>query len=255
MRSSEIILFAQGEVGSKVTSWLLEHYPNDIAVFVGNPDLIPLSIQQANRIQIIDSTNESEILSSLATTGREVNLGVLAWWPHVIGPELLSVPTLGYVNMHPSFLPYNRGVNPNFWAIVDGTPFGVTLHLASVELDGGPIIAQRSIDIEWTDTGESLYKKARSEIFNLFIEVYPGLRSPEFIQTTLPQQELSAIRHSGEMQRTSVLDLDSRSSVREVLNLLRARTFKGYPGCRFEDNDRHYEVAITITETDRCKTL
>ena len=217
--------------------------------------MIPLSIQQTNRIQIIDSTNESEIVSSLVTTGREVNLGVLAWWPHLIGPELLSVPTLGYVNMHPSFLPYNRGVNPNFWAIVDGTPFGVTLHLASAELDGGPIIAQRSIDIEWTDTGESLYKKARSEIFDLFIEVYPRLRSPEFIQTTFPQQESSAIRHSGEMQRASVLDLDSRSSVREVLNLLRARTFKDYPGCRFEDNDRHYEVVITISETDRCETL
>ena len=30
-------------------------------------------------------------------------------------------------NIHPSFLPFNRGYHPNYWAIYDGTPSGTTI--------------------------------------------------------------------------------------------------------------------------------
>jgi hypothetical protein len=40
--------------------------------------------------------------------------------------------------------------------------------------------------------------------------------------------------------------LDRRQTIREILDLLRARTFEPHPACRFVDGDATYEVRVTI---------
>ena len=56
-------------------------------------------------------------------------------------------------------LPYNRGMHPWYWSIVDETPAGVTIHFIDENIDEGHIIAQKEVLIDPTDTGESLYGK------------------------------------------------------------------------------------------------
>lgn len=87
------------------------------------------------------------------------DLGILAWWPNIISPRLFALPKVGFVNTHPSYLPHNRGRNPNFWSIVEERPFGVSLHFVEQAVDAGRILAQRQIDYGWEDTGETIYKK------------------------------------------------------------------------------------------------
>eukprot|EP00392_Amoebophrya_sp_AT5.2_P019205 g19951.t1 len=38
------------------------------------------------------------------------------------------------INLHISYLPYNRGADPNLWSILERTPPGVTIH----HIDEGP---------------------------------------------------------------------------------------------------------------------
>jgi methionyl-tRNA formyltransferase len=75
-------------------------------------------------------------------------LAVSACFPWKLPPEVLEAPRLGCVNIHPSLLPRHRGPDPLFWTFRDGDrQTGVTIHQMTAELDAGPILVQRRIDL------------------------------------------------------------------------------------------------------------
>ena len=47
------------------------------------------------------------------------------------------------INLHMSYLPFNRGAHPNFWSFYENTPKGVTIHEINENVDAGPIIYQK----------------------------------------------------------------------------------------------------------------
>jgi methionyl-tRNA formyltransferase len=162
---------------------------------------------------------------------------------------VLSIPCLGFLNFHPSLLPYNRGKNPNFWSLIEETTFGVTIHWVDDEVDHGDIAFQKQIDKGWEDTGESLYRKALTEIVRLFVDSYPGIRQGEIPR--IPQDHgLATFHRASELELASRLDLDDDSRVRDLLNRLRARTFPPHPACWFVDDGERYEVRISITKVE-----
>jgi hypothetical protein len=57
--------------------------------------------------------------------------------------DVLELPGLGALNVHPSTLPKYRGPSPVPWAIRNGDPFmGVTIHRMTEQIDAGPVLAQ-----------------------------------------------------------------------------------------------------------------
>lgn len=56
---------------------------------------------------------------------------------YIIKKGILDAMNRKIINLHISYLPYNRGADPNFWSVVDNTPTGVTIH----EVDEGVIKA------------------------------------------------------------------------------------------------------------------
>ena len=64
---------------------------------------------------------------------------------YILSGEILDALGGNVVNLHNSFLPFNRGADPNIWSILEGTPRGVTLHYMTAGLDKGSIIAQRLV--------------------------------------------------------------------------------------------------------------
>ena len=52
------------------------------------------------------------------------------------------------VNLHISYLPWNRGAHPNFWSFFDATPTGVSIHLIDKGIDTGPIIVQKKVKLD-----------------------------------------------------------------------------------------------------------
>ena len=90
--------------------------------------------------------------------------------------EQISLMDSRCFNIHPSYLPYNRGYHPNFWSIHDGTPAGTTIHQIDNSIDTGRIVAQSRIAFSESDTLRSSYNKLRALSVALFREVYPVLR-------------------------------------------------------------------------------
>jgi methionyl-tRNA formyltransferase len=175
----------------------------------------------------------------------KIDIGVLAWWPKLIKQPLIGMPKHGFINTHPSMLPHNRGKHYNFWTIVEQAPFGVSLHMIDDGIDSGDVIAQNPIHYGWEDNGETLYGKAQESMVRLFRDVYPDIRSLDF-----PRQKqnlsLGSFHRAAELDSACRIEIDRNYRARDILNLLRARTFAGHPACWFCDKGEMFEVRIDI---------
>lgn len=173
------------------------------------------------------------------------DLGVLAWWPHILREPLLDGPRLGFLNLHPSMLPHGRGKHPNFWAIVEETPFGVSIHWVDRDIDAGPVAFQREVPLTWEDTGGSAYAKAQQEIVDLFRANYIQIVHGDIPRQPQPS-DVGRFHWAKELDPASRLALDESMTVRRILNILRARTFVGYPAAKFFDDGQQYEARVEI---------
>lgn len=244
-----VLLMADKYVGSEIVDWVFRYYKSDISCLVTTKkdDLYFKYISLIDNVFFFE--NSEKLITDIKNTKIEIDYGVLAWWPYIISCEIISLAKNSFINTHPSLLPYNKGKNYNFWTLVEQVPFGVTLHLVEKSIDSGDIIAQKNIPYTWEDNGGTLYNKATSEMIDLFKNTYPYIRAGTFIRKK-QDINLGSFHLASELDQASVIDLEKTYKARDLLNLLRARTFPGYPGCWFEDNNIRYEIKIEITKKD-----
>lgn len=97
---------------------------------------------------------------------------------HLVRADTLNMMPDRFVNLHISYLPFNRGADPNFWSLVEGTPSGVTIHIMSEGMDQGDVLAQREVEIVETEhTLKSSYDLLQSEIQLLFRDRWQAMAS------------------------------------------------------------------------------
>jgi phosphoribosylglycinamide formyltransferase 1 len=88
---------------------------------------------------------------------HDVCLVCLAGFMRLIGPWMLEAFPHAILNIHPSLLPAFPGIDAQRQALEHGVKIsGVTVHLVTPELDGGPIVVQRSVPVLDDDTVETL---------------------------------------------------------------------------------------------------
>jgi len=81
------------------------------------------------------------------------------------------------INFHISYLPWNKGADPNLWSILENTPKGVSIHKLDKGLDTGDIICQRKVSISMDETLRSSYAKLETEMESLFIENWNAIKT------------------------------------------------------------------------------
>jgi methionyl-tRNA formyltransferase len=243
--TKRIGIFAGGKVGYSIVGKLLTYAPESIFALVTDTEAPPagLDIPEGCETRHWRDQDEGEIADWLRL--EQLDVIILAWWPHLLrGAVLNAAPVI--LNTHPSLLPYCRGKDPNFWAIVESAPYGVTLHHVNAAIDAGEIAFQKEIPVSWSDTGGTLYQKALSGIVTLFEEALPTIVHGTIPR--IPQTEGGSLHYRSQLEPASVIDLDAPTTARDVLNHLRARTFPPHPACRFSDGNDVYEVRVTINK-------
>lgn len=106
---------------------------------------------------------------------------------HIVPEEVLEYMKGKVVNLHTSYLPYNRGSSPNFFSFLDNTPKGVTIHLMDAGLDTGDILCQRELVFdEGKETFASTYERLLCEIKALFRENWQEIKAG----TIVPQKQM-----------------------------------------------------------------
>lgn len=179
--------------------------------------------------------------------GARPHLGVSCGFAPILPPALLQLPLWGWVNVHRSYLPYNRGLDPLQWALVDGTPAGVSLHVMTEQVDAGLIIAQREMPLLPSDNFDSLEARADELVLEVFRSAWPRLRAGDLGGT--PQDEDLATYHSwADCQALRRLDLNATVSVRRLLNILRSYSGEWFSLVEFHVglNPNPYRVRTSV---------
>lgn len=101
-------------------------------------------------------------------------------YPFILKKEILSAVKGSVINLHISYLPFNRGAHPNVWSQIDNIISGVTIHLIDEGLDTGNILFQKEVNIDQdTNTLKTSYQFLISEIEYLFKMNWKYLRTNE----------------------------------------------------------------------------
>lgn len=125
--------------------------------------------QQGNNVYRVSKDIDPEIIKQ-----KSIELIVSFTYRHYISNKIVNMVNENAVNLHISYLPWNKGADPNIWSWIDDTPKGVSIHYVSHDVDGGDLIAQKRVNIlEHIDTLESSYNLLMDEVINLFQEIYP----------------------------------------------------------------------------------
>lgn len=119
---------------------------------------------------------------------------------YIIPQSIINLVTDNIINLHISYLPWNKGADPNIWSFIDDTPKGVTIHKLTAELDDGAIIYQRELYFdEEIETLATSYVRLNDEIVKLFKENWENLYCERYSLT--PQKGVGSIHKACDLAK------------------------------------------------------
>ncbi len=130
----------------------------------------------------------------------DCQLFIIAAYSKIIPKEILDIPQLGSVGVHPSLLPKYRGPSPIQTALLNGDEkTGVTLFLTDEKIDHGPILVQQELNYELnlphqrTETADcaTLTQKLAKLSGDLLVKTLPDIENK--IRNAQPQDESLAV--------------------------------------------------------------
>ena len=97
---------------------------------------------------------------------------ILAGYMRILSADFISKYSGKILNIHPSLLPKFPGLNTHQRAIdASEKKHGASVHFVTEEVDGGPVIAQQSVNIDSTDNPQTLAKKVLEKEYILYPQV------------------------------------------------------------------------------------
>lgn len=140
---------------SNESASIVEMYSYEVDGFY-NTNSVLQSIASELNVPISFDRIEVEDLKRLQSMG--VTALLVGGYPYIIP----NIENFSVINIHPSLLPEGKGPWP-LPEIIQKRPevAGVTLHLATAVIDGGPILIQKSVNLDTNDIYEVLCNKCQ----------------------------------------------------------------------------------------------
>lgn len=132
-----------------------------------------------NSVRVLqpESLKDSSLIEEL----RPFDLFIVASYGKIIPKEIIDLPRLGILNVHPSLLPKYRGASPIQNQILNNEAHvGVTIMRMDEEMDHGPIVAQKEVSFEegfFPGSYETVEEKLAKESTALLAKVLPAWTS------------------------------------------------------------------------------
>lgn len=184
----KIIFFGSDEFGIPSLNKLKEKYI--LTGVVTAPDrpkgrglkLLPTVIKkwaEENNIPVYTPENLDDEFISLIKSLKP-DLIVLISYGKKLPPEILKVPKLCAINLHPSLLPKYRGAAPVEWALINGEKeTGITTITMEKKIDSGEIILQKKFPVLPDDNAITLKKRLSLASPDILIESIEKIKKGE----------------------------------------------------------------------------
>jgi methionyl-tRNA formyltransferase len=249
-----VLFLGNNWVAWKILNWLKEEKENIVGLVVHPPErrrygqeIINSSGVDPSRIFDGSQLRQPEVIDAIR--GLKPEIGISALFGFILRREFLDLLPAGCVNVHTAYLPHNRGAYPNVWSIIDGTPAGATIHYVDEGIDTGDIIAQAEVKVEPTDTGKTLYRKLEKAAVDLFKDTWPLICSGQ--APRVPQAGEGTYHRLRDVESIDEIHLDRKYKARELIDLVRARTFPPYPGAYFQAGGRKVYMRLQLLYENR----
>lgn len=130
---------------------------------------------------------------------NEVEFLVSYGYRHIIKSNIVNRFTQSMINIHISFLPWNRGADPNLWSFLEDTPKGVTIHYLDEGIDTGDILVQQQVYFSQNETLRTSYEKLSQAALNLFKQHWLEIREDKIVAK--PQHQQGSYHQSKDKKR------------------------------------------------------
>ncbi len=168
---------------------------------------------------------------------------------HILPKKMISIPPLGFYNLHASLLPKLRGASPVETSIVIGDKVtGVTLMEVVPALDAGPIVDAEPTEISFEDTGYSLRQKLADTCIPLLQRSLPNIISGNSNSTPQNADEATYCRI---IDKTDGY-LDFSHTSQQLIDHIRG--FQTWPGAIFELEGVTYRIGTAKIEIEATET-
>lgn len=146
-------------------------------------------------------------------------------FPWRLPAELLALPRLGAVNVHPALLPRYRGTMIMHWMLRNGErEAGATLHRMAADFDSGPILAQERVAIDDDDVMATLGQKISGVLPALWETALPRIARGDAGE---PQDEAAASYFGRITDEAAWRRIDWSLPARTIHNVVRSCAWAG----------------------------
>lgn len=167
-------------------------------------------------------------------------------FPHIYPKEILEIPSQDSINLHPGYLPHNRGWHTASWSILKENPFGITLHVMEPEIDAGDIIARRKFEVRPHETAGDLYDRLGKTELELFKQAWPDIADKSY-DKRVQNDDLGSFHTKSDLEAIQEIQ-EEITDVGTFLRKLRAlTTHRIEDAAYFEQGGTKYRVQVDIT--------
>lgn len=170
-----------------------------------SPRLVRKVLSRKSKVLFLGYSEEkTKLIDDLVSLGCEVwhteekiestsgyDLVISYGYRHILKKDIIESSPAPIINLHISYLPWNRGAHPNFWSFFDSTPSGVSIHLIDENIDTGPILYQKYVNFRTEEkTFSQTYNRLMQEIEQLFQENIESIVANTFV--AIPQRRMGS---------------------------------------------------------------
>ena len=179
--------------------------------------------------------NEIDLFSDPGRLTRPYDLVISAHCLKILPAEIVN--QVRCVNIHPGYLPFNRGMFPHVFSIMNKHPTGVTIHEMDEKIDHGGIIDQVEVEVLSHDTSGSLYSRLLEVEIELIAKNLDAVITGNY-KTYSPELP-GNINTLKDFQRICELNLNDQITLGGAIDLLRALSHSDYQNAYFLDSEGH----------------
>lgn len=196
------------------------------------------------KVEIFDLNDLSKIHEIVNNYELVLSLHCKQIFPAIMIDQVLCV------NIHPGYLPLNRGWYPHVFSIIKGIDTGATIHEMTKSIDKGPIIAREKVKTHAWDTSKSLYDRIVEKELKMIEKHLPDIISGRY-SSFWPDNEDSHFFSKQDYEDLKNVELSNKASKGEVIDYLRAMSHDDYKNAYFIDPQSGDKVYLSLS-LEKC---
>lgn len=163
------------------------HYLKNFQIKLNIIFLGPNGIYQKEIVKYLKNhgenvTKHNGILNNEFLKHNQFQFLVSYGYRYIINEQILNRFNGNAINLHISYLPWNKGADPNLWSFLDNTPKGITIHLMEKKLDEGALLCQEKFFFDQHETLKSSYEKLSTGIVELFKKNWDKIKNKQILE-------------------------------------------------------------------------